>query len=286
MKAITTVLLFAIIFVNASLAQDYIPFPLTNASWCDGIYFGGGGWPPSDTISTFYKTNGTIVINDITYSVIDRFDNENYCYLREENKMVFCKYEISDPEFVLYDFNINLGDTVELPFDFGKSTYTGIVNYQDSLLIGSMYHKRYYIDSWVGITLIEGVGSAEGLMYCEIPWVDWYGVLQCFSLNDTIFDLSGSGDKSVGNCWLYISIPENQQDAISIYPNPAQGLIFISGNQKYFLELYNALGELKIQTIASTLNLDGLAEGIYILNIYSQNKNFIKQAKILRLNAH
>jgi hypothetical protein len=286
MKAMKNFLLFAIIFANTAMAQDYIPFPLSNASWCDGIFFDGGGWPPPDTISTFYKTNGTILINDTTYTVIDRYDQENYCYLREEDKKVFCKYDLSYPEFVLYDFNIQTGDTVELPFENGLSTYTGIVAYQDSLLIGSVYHKRYYIDSWVGITLIEGVGSGDGLMYCEIPWVDWYGVLRCFSLNDTIYDLTGSGNQSTGNCWLYISITENDKEDIRVYPNPAQDLIFISGNKSYYLELYNALGELKIQTMASSLNLDGLVDGIYILNIYSQNKDFIKQVKIVRLDAH
>lgn len=286
MKAITVFLFFAIIFVNTSMAQNYIPFPLTNASWCEGIYFGGGGWPPSDTSSTFYKTNGTIVINDTTYSVIDRYDNENYCYLREENKRIFCKYEISDPEFVLYDFNINSGDTVELPFDYGQSTYEGIVDYQDSVLIGSKYHKRSYISSWVGITLIEGVGSGEGLMYCEIPWVDWYGVLKCFSVNDTIFDFNGSGEKSSGNCWLFINISEKQPEIIQIYPNPVQNTVFISGNENYNLKLFNTLGELKIQTFSSSINLEGLSEGLYILNIHSQTNKLIKQAKILKLNAH
>lgn len=285
MKTIKTIIFLAIVSLNTSLAQSYIPFPLSNASWCEGIYFGGGGWPPSDTSSTFYKTNGTILINDTNYTVIDKFDEGTYCYLREENKKVFCRYDALSPEFVLYDFNIQLGDTVYLPFDYGQSTYEGIVDYQDSLLIGSIYHKRFFISSWVGITLIEGVGSGEGLMYCEIPWVDWYGVLKCFSLNDTIFDLTGNGNKSSGNCWLFINIQEYDPEVIFIHPNPAQNIVFISGNGKYNLQLFNTLGELKIQTYASSINLAVLSEGLYILNIYSSKNTLIKQAKVLRLNA-
>jgi len=101
----------------------------------------------------------------------------------------------------LYDFDIGVGDTISL-YQWNEGLfYTGFVVQRDSLLIGSYYHSRYYIEcmEWQSVQFIEGVGSNVGLMYCDIPWVDLWGNLFCFSLNDTIFKTDGSGEKGAGD---------------------------------------------------------------------------------------
>jgi hypothetical protein len=93
------------------------------------------------------------------------------------------------PEFMMYNFDIDIGDTVLVP-QYANGPYsTGYVEEADSLLIGTEYHKRYFIQCWEwhSMHIIEGVGSDLGLIYFDIPWVDVYGDLYCFSLNDTIF---------------------------------------------------------------------------------------------------
>lgn len=286
MKSLILFILFAILSFQPLWSQSYHPFPDSNATWCDGTWFVWGS-PPYDTGYTSYKTNGYALINDTLYTKIDNQYFNDYCYLREENKKVYCRLSSSTSEFMLYNFDLEVGDTILLPQLCGEYFSEGYVMEIDSILIGSEYHKRFHIESWewLPFSFIEGVGSEQGLMYCNLSWVDWDGNLKCFSIDDTTYSLNGSGDKSIGNCWLYINIQEKQPEVIFIHPNPVQDIVFISGNQNYFLELYNVVGQIKIKSYGSSLNLENLPEGTYILNIYSQDKNLIKQAKFVRLNA-
>ncbi len=288
MKTFKTFLLFAFVSVNIVWAQDYIPFPKSNAHWCDGVYY---YWPvPSDTTYGFYKTNGTAIINDTTYTVIDLYDNANYCYYRELNKRVFLRYNVNTPEILLYDFNLEVGDTFLLPQVVEQNVadlYEGTVAFIDSLLVGDKFHKRYYIENneWISLYFIEGIGSTMGLLYCELPWVDWEGTLECFSLNDSIFDLDGSGGTFPGNCWQFVNIKDVIPEKLCIYPNPTYAKISITGASNCSYELRDLLGKIIYQTNNSTLDLLNLPPNVYILKIYSVNNQLISQDKIIKLSA-
>ena len=104
-------LLFSIPLVILSfqplLSQNYHPFPDSNATWCDERV--DNGWP-ANYFYYFYKTDGKSAINDTVYTKISDNYNQTTFYLREENKMVFCRLNPGESEFVLYDFDINPGE--------------------------------------------------------------------------------------------------------------------------------------------------------------------------------
>lgn len=146
MKSLVLFILFAILSIQPLWSQrHYHPFPDSNATWCDERY--DNGWP-TNYFYFFYKTNGKSFINDTVYTVISDNYDDITCYLREENKKVFCRLNPEEPEFVLYDFDIEVGDTIELHNCFDGQNYSAHVVDVDSLLIGAEYHKRYYIQSW------------------------------------------------------------------------------------------------------------------------------------------
>ena len=116
-------------------------------------------------------------------------NNEQHGYLREADQRVYFRFSDETEEFMLYDFSLNVGDIMYLPIaNYQYISYEmGWVVWVDSVLIGTKYHRKIHINSsWMDVAFIEGVGSTQGLLYCEIPWVDWYGFLNCFSINDVV----------------------------------------------------------------------------------------------------
>jgi hypothetical protein len=138
---------------------------------------------------------------------------------------------------------------------------------------------------WQSVQFIEGVGSNTGLMYCDIPWVDIWGDLYCFSLNDTIYETFGTGGAIPGNCWDYIGISEKTQDHIGVYPNPASDYIHVDFRGDCRLELIDAAGSLCRQSSSNSMYVRDLEPGIYVLRVYSNDDALLKHVKILKLNA-
>lgn len=261
---------------EVSFSQNYFPFPDSNATWCDERFDNGF---PVHYFYYYYKTDGKTTINDTIYTIIsDNYDSIN-CYLREENKKVYCRTSPDLTEFVLYDFNINIGDTI---FLYGE--YPWYVISSDSLLIGSEYHKRYYLHGEYGpfIHFIEGVGSDIGLMYYNVPLFDIWSDLYCFSLNDTIYETDGSGGTYTGNCWIYIEIPEYQKIQMDIFPNPSSDKIFLKYENECDLELTDMFGSVVRKSFTKSMDIHDLTAGIYILNIYSETGLLMNRVKIIR----
>jgi hypothetical protein len=241
---------------------------------------------PTHYFYFFYKTNGKSNINDTVYTVISDNYGEITCYLREENKKVFCRSHPDLPEFLMYNFNIEIGDTVLVPQYANGPSSPGYVEEADSILIGTQYHKRYFIQcpEWHSMYIIEGVGSDLGLIYYDIPWVDVWGKLYCFSLNDTIFKTDGSGGNEAGNCWQYIGIPETTLEQMEIYPNPVTDYIHISFDKECRLELIDLTGRQCRQSLSNTMFVKDREQGIYLLRVYSVTGTLLNQLKILKLN--
>lgn len=285
MKSLLVFIGIALLSFQSLWSQSYHPFPDSNATWCDERY--DNGWPYSNYYYFFYKTDGKSTINDTVYTIISDNYDQVRCYLREENKKVFCRLTPDDTEFVLYDFDIDIGDTVVLHQCYGEN-YNGYVEGIDSLLIGDQYHKRYFIQcwEWLSFYFTEGIGSDAGLIYCDLPWVDFYGNLYCFSLNDTIYETNGSGGKGTGNCWQHIGIPETSAEKVKVYPNPVRDCIYVSYDEICMLELSDLTGRKCRSSLSNFVRVDDLEQGIYLLRIYSITGMLLDQCKILKLNAH
>jgi hypothetical protein len=283
MKTPALFILFALLSFQPLWSQSYHPFPDTNATWCDERYDNG---LPTNYYYFFYKTDGKSNINDTVYTVISDNDGQTTCYLREEKKKVFCRLSPDLPEFLMYNFDIEIGDTVLVP-QYANGPYSsGYVEESDSILIGTEYHKRYFIQCWEwhSMHIIEGVGSDLGLIYYDIPWVDIWGNLYCFSLNDTIFNTDGSGGNEAGNCWQYIGIPETSVEQMEIYPNPVTDYIHISYNKECKLELIDLTGRQCRQSMSNSIYVQDMEQGSYFLRVYSVSGTLLNQFKILKLN--
>ena len=165
----TVILLWLLLSgVSSIYAQSYIPFPTSNTTWRDGTFF-TSGWQ-IDTSYRYFRTAGDISINDTLYTIISSENAIHFGYLREDNMKVYFRYGIDSDEFMLYDFSLNVGDTIILPIVNNQYIMheMGWVYMVDSILIGSDYHRKIHIQSWIEVVFIEGIGSAQGLSLIHI----------------------------------------------------------------------------------------------------------------------
>lgn len=176
-------------------------------------------------------------------------------------------------EQLLYDFNLQVGDTV--------GGYLGSIAYPpdtvqsiDSVQIGSTFRKRWQINSCYGIYLIEGVGSTYGLVERSPGCITDVGsyVISCYSENGSVLYPS-----STSGCELITGIDTRNMNgsATSIYPNPMHTESTIQLGENFGdgeLRLYNAVGGLVAQKSISgqrslTLDRQNLDVGIYFVQL-------------------
>ncbi len=118
---------------------------------------------------------------------------------------------------------------------------------------------------------------------------DFYGSTLTFGGTTLINSGGGYADVFVAKLDLQTGIEENifdNENEVVIFPNPSNGLFYIK-SKKYnsgLIQILNVLGEViyqaPINQEGSTFNMEGVANGIYYVNIQSE-KNFVSKKLII-----
>ncbi len=292
----------------------YHPFPDTDAVWTVHDGHAGSAFYCTNGISEWdrsYIQNGDTIINTVQYNKL--FLNEHHweywlnpsCFydygttlnvfvggLRNDsaNKKVYYYDATLNQECLLYDFSVNVGDSIQ---EWG-SNCSGLGYYYhilsiDSVLVGIQYHKRFNIDGGFNAdtSIIEGIGSLTGLLGPYF-FFENFNQLHCFQeLNQTMFVNP--------NCFCTCSIVgvdelKNHDLRIEVYPNPFNSVSKLIANFSFknaSIQLYNIFGKLvkefnNIYGIEFTLTGDKLNEGVYFLKVIQDNEKILIQ-KILIL---
>lgn len=289
-------LLIACLFLSLGIkAQSnvYKPFPLVDgATWKikwqgEGCVVSGNPQTYFDHVKYQYTIQGDTVVDTLIYKKLYMgpligFPYVN-CYpqlpligwescigaLRQDTiaKKVFFFPKNASQEYLLYDFGMQVGDTIKGYMNLTDG-YAGpyVVSGFDSILIGSEYHRTVVIS---GVYFIEGVGSYFGLI--ESPrYFEAGSNLLCFSLNGN--NLLGS----TYDCNLDLtSTPENKPTPkISIFPNPASSDFTIKADNptaRLTVTLYNLTGQ-QVGSYSSGENQiliprNNLPDGLYVAQI-------------------
>jgi len=296
-------LFFCLSFLSGKVfCQNYKPFPDSNAYWVEGH-----GWlyyqvPCSywhDWSKLFYLGSDTIINSSsyhklyfrgtYSYHMITQpgcLDGTvHYTYMSESLfacvrqdtglKKVFLYDFSNNNDTLLYDFNLTVGDT--LPQTYINVAYPNVVVQAiDSIQLTDGFHKRFVLNT-VSVNgpaaIIEGIGSTYGLLTPLLGQLEGYDQLVCFSHDSVIYP-----DTSV-SCDLTVAIPEqNPEQLFSLSPNPFQNFINIKNNQQKDLSItiFSPIGEVVHKTTllkdaSVTINLSGLAAGIYLVTARSDN---------------
>ena len=275
-------------------AQQYVPFPDSNAYWSE--YYSNYGFP---NYKYTYFIRGDTILDSLSYHKLYSDDSASTISyiggLRENNKKVYLFYSHCTFNILLYDFNLNVGDSMRLScLEACDSTvgefYIKVTSVDSVLLEDMTYRKRINYNN-IGSPWIEGIGSMDGLLYpyysCSTCMCFFESV--CFKQNDTTLYIN-TNDYNV-SCFNYItSINEmTNNDLITISPNPASSEITVSGRQEAVgsIDVYNTLGE-KVYTSPITdnrspitVNIAALPTGMYFAEIGTAKgkveKKFVKE---------
>jgi len=184
------VALLILLVSQLNVSGQYVKFPIDSAIWrVDYWNFTVCGIPQPNA-QYQYTFEGDSIVNNITYSKvyssgISNCINFGYCgLLRDDtlNQKVYFILPDSTSEKVLYDFSLNVGDTVPDLFNF--TGVSEVVDSIDSVNYGGQLRKRFRYTLNMGPHndpyIIEGIGNVSGLLApLESPTIAYY--LICFS---------------------------------------------------------------------------------------------------------
>ena len=273
-------------------AQNYVPFPSSNASWIDIVFCD----------EHHYELVGDTVVNGVVYHALylntkaytqgptgcPNFNSYSiYGYYAgayrndSVNKKVFFLPPNLSRDTLLYDFNLSLGDSLPISYKntLNYSNITLTVSRIDSVFLGGVYRKRFTFNNCAftntdSLKLIEGIGSNQNLLgdyvICD-PWQ--IGTLSCFKQNSQIVYSYPNG-----TCQLITTINKVKIDPaiVTISPNPTKGIVNIeSVNEIESVELYEFSGRLLSSHTSFNktiiLNLSNYQSGIYLVNLQLKN---------------
>ncbi len=277
-RGILSIVWILICFLGFS--QEYVAFPDTNAIWNinhDGYY---------NHFKLRFGIYGDTTINNQGYKKVYRIEDDStlnifnmtyYASLRENtNKQIFVKLSDFDEEILIYDFSLNIGDTM-----FSNSPY-GYLNYDicviadiDSIeLENNQFRKRFKISNWGYEYWIEGIGSINGIFHPISEYIiGTWDELLCFKHNDTAIYLNNSiCDKCFCTLSTSINKPIKINDNIKYYPNPAGKSITLTHENKIFtgkVTFYSQSGKkvLSLNTTDYPIDISNLKPGLYFVEI-------------------
>jgi hypothetical protein len=312
MRRVFFIIIFLISLNGIAQIYEYVPFPDSGAIWSERFTYPEG----IDSIAEYsferFATNGEdTLINSVLYKKLflfydTTFNKNNAVYIggiREDNKKV---YYLGDTihrlkpladyfnfeEILLYDFNLNEGDTIEMGMGFADSipcNYAGtlIVENIDTVLVGGVLRKK--IVFWgINMTWIEGIGNTYGLLFITSHFLTSgspQNTLICFKQNDTILYFNNNYTECMP---LNISNKATEHNTkVTIFPNPANDKLNIEikeNSNEFSIVIFNLLGQMvkqdKLDQMTNEINISNLTKGIYNVSII--NKNEIVNFKIIK----
>jgi len=71
-------------------------------------------------------------------------------------------------------------------------------------------------------------------------------------------------------------VEEEEIETVSLFPNPATNVLNISGIVTKAI-IYNSIGEKVLETTDSSVNIEDLPNGVYVVDVDGVNHKFVKQ---------
>lgn len=254
---------------------------------------------PNSPLETFiYKFSGDTIINDIDYLKVFKTSDSLeitwtlYGFIREtENKEVYFR-NLEDSEGLLYDFSVEINDTIYLinttsEFEY-MDTMAIFVSDIDSIEINGTYKKKYILKTntceecteiW-----IEDIGNISGPFINVALFVQpsgaMYSLLCVYNDEDLIYSSTYYDDCYYNTVFIEVI---NSPSSITVYPNPVSSLsdIYLDiSNINFndcFIEVIDVYGKrVKIidihgETLIKIMN-QNFAPGLYFLILRNDNK--------------
>lgn len=298
-------LLFCILACLTTQAQySYEPFANNGAVW---MYHMGGFITDSTTGHSYeqYMIDGRdTTIRDVSYKQIirrrkyfnqhkdsvfrvpSRGEGEDYYYggLREQDKKIYFLYSGTMYELLLFDFNKEAGDTVQI--GIGMAEISSI----DTVFVANKLRRQFNLkEAFVWYTpssYTEGFGGVAGLFTNMAHPTDtnMFAHFNCFSQGDELYS------QEEGCMYLFsfdtplgvANMAANEK--IAVYPNPFMNELHIDATTGNRIMLYNITGTKVIDAIADgkALSTSALGDGVYLLIILNKEGQPVYRQQLIK----
>jgi len=296
MKKLKFLLLLGLsLLFDKAKGQAYIPLAIDSAQW---VIAQDDVETPYYIDNLFgYRINGDTVINGYKYKKVysrsftslngdyfppyivhegslfgvvrDSVAQEKVYAIRFDNWATSCP---TNEEYLMYDFSLNIGDSIEgLCQIMGQND--SVTQVYQQYFAGEI--RRHWQMSVPCVQNIEGVGSTQGLFetpFCGLSGWDSFLYLYC----------QGSDEQCLSGFLANVDDISEQQNVISVYPNPVKNIINIKKKSSDILSyiIYNIFGKVvlkgNIKSSDYQIDISELSQGLYFLSINLQTFKIIK----------
>ncbi|NUN99122.1 MAG: T9SS type A sorting domain-containing protein [Saprospiraceae bacterium] len=247
-------LLFFGWLLPATLAAQV--FPVESGSAWRGIVYGLAGPIPVATVMCGDTTINAIKYNksyQINYGFDGTFYNSFYrACTRVQEQKVWVLANGATEEILLYDFGVDINDTLHLKFLDLDAVIDYYVESIEQIMVDGQPRKKIRFQTSYGIPdiWIEGIGSIMGPLDRGFFVVDAQPGFTCYLKNgDVIFKLEETQPCESGlTCDIISSSGEapTQAETFKVFPNPADAGIWLKSNvpDAIRLEIFSANGQM------------------------------------------
>lgn len=199
-----------------------------------------------------------------------------YGFVRQAGKKVYSYDLMNSVDTLLYDFDLQVGDTLPLTIINSDTaiTVTAITNFQVGIETRSIFDLS--LNSGGSVKLIEGIGHDKGFLGTMQPFEFAEVGLICYSRNDTTYY-----DNGIDVCDLNVGLNEFQSKIeVEVFPNPTSDIVTITSPQFAEIQSFEVVDLLGAKcTIMvdfsssekAVVNLESLVSGNYILQVHQRN---------------
>ena len=220
-----------------------------------------------------------VIIDNLEYrQLITNFPDSGFSngeFYRESDGRVFMKRSQNDDDVLIYDFNLELGQQLEIGSD--NSAFLIKVISIDSVTLNSGEHRKR-IELGLASNLavktywIEGIGSELSTMNTEYMFTsDCWNELNCYHKDNLI-------EYQLGDCELTNTKESYLLDyGFSIFPNPADNQIILKPDENrkiVFVELLDLNGKTLIKMENAEIHnvkVSELQKGMYLVKVGFKN---------------
>lgn len=277
--------LFFILSYLTLSAQEYkyVPFPDSNAIWSEVFWKPISQPNPRWVYNQYALFNEDTVINGVVYHKLFhsnssakiirdnsvciggiREDSQRCIWFKDFNKSHEYSFLNKYGEILLYNFNLQVNDTIRNFTDFSNIvgvSYLSVINI-DTIKIANSTRKVFHFSEIPWEIWIEDIGKVKGLLFPSggLPTNGMDNDLVCMHQNDTLMYYNNLYDGCVPHFVIddVVLIPNLD---IKVYPNPTtQGSVYFENLDFETLELFDSNGNL-----VRTENIKGIS--CYELNV-------------------
>jgi hypothetical protein len=235
------------------------------------------------------KMDDTVLFNNVEYTkVISNWSSAldvwtTGAFIREtlDGKIYFYS-EKCGKEFLMYDFDLQVGDKVilrdyfltECDLNEQDESYTYTVTEVDSVVYNQVKRKYLKLQGQMKLFWIEGVGDIMGLLYHSAAWGGGASQLKDCYIGDDLFFLNDNPEY----CFEMTDIDHVNYDTLRIFVDKKK-ILHVSNAKNTLLNIYDMQGRI-LQTVYPNsdnyeTDISVLPSGLYIMGSTNTHIKFL-----------